>query len=132
MGLDILNAFLTFTHVAIILIICLGWIWKKFHLLYVICNSCALFSWLILGFFKGYGYCLLTDIQWTLLESRGATNLPDTFIDYLFSAMNVSGFSFNTVEIINYFKVFIAITFVLRLSYIYLYDKAQMKTNHLS
>lgn len=132
MGFEILNVLLTLGHVIIILIICFGWIWRKSHVIYFVCNICTLFSWFILGYFKGYGYCLLTDIQWNLLSSRGITQLPDTFLGYLFSSLKISSLSFDNLEIINYFKFFIVITFIFRMSYLFFYEKENLKTNDLN
>lgn len=127
MGFEILNFLLTISHVIIILIICFGWIWRKSHVIYLVCNLCALFSWYILGYFKGYGYCLLTDIQWRLLESRGITDLPDTFLEYFFSALSLNSFFSGNYGIVDFFKYFIFITFILRMSYIFFMKKRLQK-----
>lgn len=123
MGFEILNFFLTFSHIVIILIISFGWIWRKSHNVYVICNLCAFFSWFILGYFKGFGYCLLTDIQWNFLMNRGESNLPETFLEYFFNILKININTIDFPEVVNYFKFFIIVTFVFRLGYLYLINK---------
>ncbi|KAF0129444.1 MAG: hypothetical protein FD155_2367 [Bacteroidetes bacterium] len=123
MGFEVLNFLLTSGHVMIILIISFGWIWRKLHVVYVICNFCAIFSWFILGYFKGYGYCLLTDIQWNLLAYRGETDIPETFLEYFFNILNINSSAIDFLEVVNYFKYFVVATFVFRMSYIYLLKK---------
>lgn len=123
MVFEILNFFFTFSHVMIILIISFGWIWRKSHLVYMICNLCAIFSWFILGYFKGFGYCLLTDIQWNFLMNRGESNLPETFLEYFFNILKISSNAIDFPEVVNYFKFFVIVTFVFRLGYLYFFVK---------
>lgn len=58
-------------HLAIILFCLFGWLLppaRPWHLL-----MCALIvaSWFGVGLWKGWGYCLVTDIQWRLLRRLG-------------------------------------------------------------
>lgn len=47
------------------------------------------FSWFVIGIFKGFGYCPLTDLHWNILEKAG--KLPETnsyisfFLERLFN-----------------------------------------------
>lgn len=89
----LLDVVFTLLHVVVIVFNLVGWIWKitrKFHL---IALAATLFSWLILGIKYGLGYCFLTDWHWEIKAKLGETNLPNSFIKYLFDQytfMNVS------------------------------------------
>ena len=54
----------------------------------------TLFSWLILGFWYGFGYCFLTDWEWDVKRRLGETGLPNSFIQYLTN--NVFGFNLSS------------------------------------
>lgn len=53
--------------------------------------SLTLFSWLALGFFYGIGYCFLTDWHYQVLEARGYTSLPYSYITFLIERLFGSG-----------------------------------------
>jgi len=101
--LRILDLFLSFLHIAFTLFNLVGWIWpstRKLHLV-TICATAA--SWFILGIWKGWGYCFLTDWQWTAKEKLGETNLPSSFIKYFadkLSGSDVNASLINTVTLI--------------------------------
>ena len=41
-------------------------------------------SWFMLGAWKGWGYCLVTDLQWRVLRQLGQTDLPDSYMPLLY------------------------------------------------
>ncbi len=70
-------------HIAVILFNLFGWIiprWRKAHLWVV---AITLFSWLFLGIWFGFGYCVLTDLEWDIKRQLGEKGLPNSFITYL-------------------------------------------------
>ncbi len=76
------NFFLIF-HTILILFNLFGWIWLRTRKLHLICISLTLASWIILGFWYGWGYCPLTDWHWDVLRNLGEQNLPNSYISYL-------------------------------------------------
>ncbi len=46
-------------------------------------------SWFVLGIWKGWGYCILTDWEWDIKRELGETQLPSSFTAYL--ANNIFG-----------------------------------------
>ena len=81
--LSVLDIFLNIVHVIIVAFCVTGWIeqrWRKVHLVVL---AVILFSWVVLGIWKGWGYCMLTDIQWHIKHRLGQQNLPDSFIKYM-------------------------------------------------
>ena len=80
--LSLLDGFLTFLHLAIILFNLFGWIpryTRKAHLISIIVTAA---SWFLLGIWFGIGYCPITDLQWQIKERLGEGNLPGSFIKY--------------------------------------------------
>lgn len=80
--LSLLDALLTIVHLVLIGFNLLGWIWPGTRKLHLICVVATAFSWLILGFWFGLGYCPITDWQWQVKEKLGEQNLPNSFIKY--------------------------------------------------
>src|SRR3990170_5564223 len=106
-----LDIFFTIAHVVVITFNLFGWIWKKTRKAHLIVVMLTVASWLIIGIWKGIGYCFLTDWHWIVKEKLGETNLPSSFIKY--AADNLSGHNFDAklVDIITA-CVFIAIILV--------------------
>jgi hypothetical protein len=80
--LRILDLFFSFLHIAFTLFNLTGWIWKKTRKLHLITLGVTAASWFILGIWYGWGYCFLTDWQWSIKEKLGEKNLPASFIKY--------------------------------------------------
>jgi len=81
--LKILDLLFTLAHLIIIAFNLFGWIWKKTRKAHLIVVGITLASWFILGIWKGWGYCFLTDWHWRVKEKLGETGLPDSFIKYM-------------------------------------------------
>jgi hypothetical protein len=78
-----LHYFFLVFHTVLILFNLFGWLHpktKKWHLLSLFVT---LFSWIILGIWKGFGYCFLTDWHYQVLYQMGERNLPYSYISYL-------------------------------------------------
>ena len=60
-----------------------GWIWRRTRKVHLMVLSLTLMSWLVLGIWYGWGYCVLTDWHWEVKEKLGEKNLPASFIKYL-------------------------------------------------
>lgn len=80
--LELQDILLTTLHYLIIGINVLAWIPEKTRKLHLITISITFFSWIILGFWKGLGYCFLVDWQWDIKRKLGETDLPYSFIQY--------------------------------------------------
>jgi hypothetical protein len=80
--LILLDWLLTAVHVVVILGFVFLWIPRRTARLHGWLVLLTAFSWLVLGFFKGFGYCVLTDLQWRVKEARGVRHLPGSFIKY--------------------------------------------------
>ncbi|HHP7241564.1 MAG TPA: DUF2784 family protein [Cyclobacteriaceae bacterium] len=88
---EFLDVLLFISHCVIIAINLFAWIFPKTRRLHLITTSCTLVSWILLGFFYGWGYCFLTDWHWQIKFELGEYNLPNSFITYLINnVMNLN------------------------------------------
>lgn len=108
----VLDFIFLWLHIIIIVFNLSGWLWiktRKIHLFVVIAT---LFSWIILGFKYGFGYCFLTDWHWDIKYKLGEIDLPASFIKYFLDTYTFIDLSVKTVDIITvaFFGVAIALT----------------------
>ena len=82
-----LDIFFTVFHTGLVLFNLFGWIWKKTRLWNLICLLLTAGSWLILGIFYGFGYCPLTDWHFSILTKLGYSDLPTSYLSFLFTRL---------------------------------------------
>ncbi len=77
----------------------------------------TLFSWVVLGFWKGFGYCILTDWHWDIKRDLGEQDLPHSFITYLTN--NILGLTLTpfAVDVITGVAFITAILISIRLTF---------------
>ena len=80
--LHFIDLVLTLVHIIIIVFNLFGWIFPATRKAHFICIILTAFCWFILGIWFGWGYCPVTDWQWSVKERLGETNLPASFITY--------------------------------------------------
>ena len=78
-----LDIFLLVFHLALVVFVLLGWVWRKTRPWNLAVILLTLASWFILGLFYGIGYCPLTDWHWQVLRQLGETGMPTSYISYL-------------------------------------------------
>ncbi|WP_411275209.1 DUF2784 domain-containing protein [Daejeonella sp.] len=117
MYLHFLDFLLTFMHLLIIGFNLLGWIWRSTRKTHFYLVIATIFSWIILGFWFGFGYCPLTDWQWQIKEKLGERDLPNSFIKYFadkLTGMDISPNLIDTVTAVS-FGLVIIVSFIIRL-----------------
>ena len=77
-----LDVFYNILHIVVIFFNLFGWIIKRTRLWHFYLINITAFSWVILGFWYGFGYCFLTDWHWDVKESCGERDLPNNYIAY--------------------------------------------------
>jgi hypothetical protein len=82
-----LDIFFTVFHTCLVIFNLFGWIWKLTRRLNLYCLLLTAASWLILGIFYGMGYCPLTDWHFKVLRKLGYTDLPDSYLSFLFTRL---------------------------------------------
>lgn len=81
--LHFLNIFFFIFHTVLVLFNLFGWIFRKTRKLHFIVLMITLFSWTILGIWKGFGYCFLTDWHYDVLRELDKTGMPKNYIAFL-------------------------------------------------
>jgi len=77
------NWFFIVFHTVLIVFNLFGWIYSSTRKLHLFTLTVTLFSWVVLGIWKGFGYCFLTDWHYAILRQLGKTNLPNSYISFL-------------------------------------------------
>jgi len=77
------NWFFIVFHTVLIVFNLFGWIFRRTRKLHLFTLSVTLFSWIVLGIWKGFGYCFLTDWHYDILHHLGKNNLPNSYITFL-------------------------------------------------
>lgn len=70
-------------HTVLILFNLFGWLVKRWRKLNFITLLVTFASWILLGIWKGWGYCFLTDWHYQILHRLGERNLPNSYIAFL-------------------------------------------------
>jgi hypothetical protein len=78
-----LDWFFTLFHALFTLFNLFGWVHPKTRNLHLVTVGLTLFSWIVMGFFYGFGYCFLTDWHYQVLYKLGHKNLPYSYITFL-------------------------------------------------
>ena len=82
-GLHLANYFFYVFHTVLILFNLFGWLFKKTRKLNLITLLITFISWFVLGIWKGWGYCFLTDWHYSVLRKLGHNDLPASYIAFL-------------------------------------------------
>ncbi|MCK4664943.1 MAG: DUF2784 domain-containing protein [Bacteroidales bacterium] len=107
--LKFLDIFFLSFHTLLIFFNLFGWICKKTRKINLITLSLTGASWFILGIFYGIGYCPLTDWHWTVVRKLGKTNIPNSYIKYLFDRLTGLDINSTLVDYLTAICFFIAL-----------------------
>ena len=69
-------------HTIVMFFCLLGWIPPGTRGAHLVAVALIGFSWAVLGWFKGFGYCLLTDLQWNVKRRLGRAIGHNSFVKY--------------------------------------------------
>lgn len=116
----LLDFLLTLLHLLIIGFNLFGWIWQSTRKLHFYLMMATIFSWVVLGFWFGFGYCPVTDWQWQVKAKLGERDLPNSFIKYFadkLTGMDISSTLIDTATAVSFgLVIIVSFTFyVLRL-----------------
>lgn len=82
------NIFFFVFHTVLILFNLFGWLFRKTRFLNLITLVITFLSWGVLGIWKGWGYCFLTDWHYSVLRKLGETDLPSSYIAFLVESLS--------------------------------------------
>lgn len=114
--MKLLDIFFTVFHTGLVLFNLFGWIWKPARRLNLICLLLTAGSWVILGIFYGFGYCPLTDWHFSILRELGHTNLPDSYLSFLFTRLTGLPIDQSLVDTVTLWGLIIALAISLYLN----------------
>ena len=77
-----LNYFFIISHVLIISFVLVGWIWQRTRGLHLLFILMTIFSWVVLGYWFGWGYCFWTDWHWQIRQKLNLP-FPNSFVKFL-------------------------------------------------
>lgn len=95
-----LNILFHLAHLSFMTFSAVGWVrpsWRPWHLLV---QASVIFSWYVLGIWKGWTYCLLTDLHWGIRRRMGLADTPETYVKYLFNHLGGQNVSVNILNLI--------------------------------
>ncbi len=118
-----LDIFFTAFHSLLVLFNLFGWIWKRTRRLNLICLLLTAGSWLILGIFYGLGYCPLTDWHFNILRKLGYTDLPNSYLGFLFTRLTGLQIDQALVDAVTLWGLIIALMISLYLNFRHWFKK---------
>jgi len=124
-----LDIFFTVFHTCLVIFNLFGWIWKKTRRLNLYCLLLTAASWLILGIFYGLGYCPLTDWHFNILGKLGYTDLPDSYLSFLFTRLTGMQIDQSMVDSVTLWGLIIALIISLYLNLRHWFKPADRKEN---
>lgn len=127
--MKLLDIFFTLFHTSLVFFNLLGWIWKKTRRLNLICLLLTGGSWLFLGIFYGWGYCPLTDWHFQILRKLGYTDLPDSYLSFLFTRLTGIPIDQSLVDAVTLWGLIIALIISLYLNFRHRLKPGRGKTN---
>lgn len=86
--LQLANYFFYAFHTVLIIFNLFGWIPARTRKLNLLTLLTTFVSWIILGFWKGWGYCFLTDWHYSVLRKLGEKDMPRSYIAFLVEKMS--------------------------------------------
>lgn len=81
--LSFLHVLLTFIHICLIVYNVFGGFLRRYWFLHWLTVHLTLFSWIGMGYWYGWGYCILTDWHWQIREHLGEIPQYSSFLSYL-------------------------------------------------
>ncbi len=105
-ALHLANYFFYFFHTVLIVFNLLGWLYPRTRKLNLISLLATFGSWGLLGFWKGWGYCFLTDWHYQVLRALGEKGMPSSYIAFLIE--KITGLSLDP-DLVNTLTVSLAL-----------------------
>lgn len=81
--LQFLNGFFLVFHTGLVIFNCAGWAFRRTRRAHLATMGLTLFSWVVLGGWRGAGYCICTDWHFQVRQALGYHDRADTYIQFL-------------------------------------------------
>lgn len=82
-----LNILFFVLHSALIVFNLSGWMFPRARRMHLVCVMATLFSWIVMGAWKGLGYCLCTDWHFQIRRELGLPTDVNTYVQLMFQVM---------------------------------------------
>lgn len=82
-GLHLASYFFYALHSLLILFNLFGWLHPKTRKANLITLLLTFASWVILGYWQGWGYCVLSDLHYRILRKLGERDMPSSYVVHL-------------------------------------------------
>ncbi|MCA9058881.1 MAG: DUF2784 family protein [Planctomycetaceae bacterium] len=83
--LSLLNLLFFAVHTALIAFNLVGWIWQSTRRLHLVTLLGTLFSWLVMGYWYGWGYCVCADWHFQVRRRLGIHQDETSYTELLFN-----------------------------------------------
>jgi hypothetical protein len=114
--LKLLNIIFHLIHLSIIIFFLFGWMFERLRFAHFILSLLILLSWCGLGIFFGFGYCLVTDIQWKIKKLLKEEPNTEFYVKYMvdkLTGLNTNPGFVNGMTTCIYFGIFIISTILI-------------------
>jgi len=108
--LDIINVLFFVFHTLLILFNVFGCLVPSWRSANLITLLLTVFSWLVLGFWYGWGYCICVDWHWHVRELLGYQNPSPSYIHFLVLKITGMDVPIHLVDAITVIGLFLALT----------------------
>ena len=118
----LLDIFLHIFHTGFIMLVLVGWIFPPTRILNLLAIVSAVFCWVIIGFFKGFGYCPIVDVHNKVRVASGRQPFQHRYIKHIIDFLTNFDFNDEKVDRITYFgfAIVVIMSFIVNVtSYIY-------------
>jgi hypothetical protein len=78
-----LNLLFFIFHTVILVFNLTGWMFRRTRTLHIICLGATLFSWFVMGYWKGMGYCICTDWHFQIRREMGIKDGVHSYIQLI-------------------------------------------------
>jgi len=78
--LNALNIAFFIFHSVLIVFNVFGWAWRRTRIWNLVTLGATAFSWGVMGFWKGAGYCICTDWHWRVREAMGIHETSSSYL----------------------------------------------------
>lgn len=102
-ALRVADRFLHLLHLTVALFCVTGWIFPATRLANLVLVILIALSWFGLGKFYGFGYCLITGIQWKIKARLGERPRTASFVKYQFD--KITGRDLNPESVNRYTQI---------------------------
>ena len=83
--LPALNIIFFILHNVLIVFNLTGWIWQRTRHLHLLTIGATLFSWIVMGAWRGWGYCLCADWHFQIRRQMGIHQGESSYTEMLFN-----------------------------------------------